>query len=287
MKRIIAVLLALCLAVTGTVLAFAAETKVKVKSPYEVDFIFPDGYTPITKETVKANAELLDFLGISQDRMNQYFDQKGFLAFSISSDYREQIYVIAEQNDVSTAVKNLSELSDPTSVQNLLVGNVESEGAAVTLTEPIGGNVYFYIVKETAPKIEDSSSSVSSEGSSSAEATEDMQPQPDEKTEPCMVYYTTVVDSVAYVVCYSNESGRFSSEAELMLSSFVNSMNIGRGPADPEPEMTNNVQIIVNWVLIALAVGIIIYAAVTLIAEFRKRRLEEDFHEKSPKRPLR
>ncbi len=268
MKRFICLIISVSLMLFSAMTVSAAGTAVEVQKPYESGFVFPEGFSPITKDTVEENAELLDFLGISQSSMHQYFDEKNFLAFSISEDYREQIYIIAEQNDVSAAIGNLSDISDPASVQSLLVGDIEGEGGVVTVTEPINGEVYFYVIKE-APVIE---------------PTEDEQPR---KTEPCMVYYVTVIDSVAYVVTYSNEGGKFTDEAKQMMSAFVNDMKLTRGPDDPTVEEQNDTQIIVNWVLIALASGILIYAAVTIFTEFRKRRLEEDFKQKAPKKPLR
>ena len=245
-----------------------AKTTVEVKTPYESSFVFPDGFSPITKDTVEDNTDLLKFLGISQETMHQYFDEKDFLAFSISEDYREQIYIIAEQNDVSSAIGNLSDIKNPASVQSLLVGDIEGEGGVVTVTEPINEEVYFYVVKE-APVVEPTE-----EGETP-------------KTEPCMVYYVTVIDSVAYVVTYTNESGVFTDKAKTMMQDFVKSMKLTRGPADPTLEEQNDTQIIVNWVLIALASGILIYGVVTIFTEFRKRRLEEDFKQKAPKKPLR
>lgn len=268
MKRIISVILCMIISIFGLGINAAAQTAVSVTKPYEASFVFPDGFSVMTKSTVDDNAELLKFLGITTDTMHQYFDKKGFIAFSISQDYREQIYVIAEQNEVSSAIGNLSDIADPTTVQSLLLGDVEEEGGVVSVVKDINGEVYFNVVKE-AP-VRDSS-----------DADENT------KTEPCMVYYATVIDSVAYVVTYSNESGFYTEDAKAMMQSFVKEMKLTRGPQDPTVEEQNDTQIMVNWVFIALAAGILIYAVITLVSEFRKRRLEEDFKQKTPKKPLR
>ncbi|MGN1081294.1 MAG: hypothetical protein ACI4QV_04320 [Acutalibacteraceae bacterium] len=278
MKRIIPLILSASMALMTIFCASADSVSAEVGEPYKASFVFPDGYTPVTKETVDENSELISFLGLTNEQMNSYFDDSGFLVFSISSDYREQIYVIAEQNDISSAIVNLSDIEDPSSVQSLLIGDIEYDGAEVSVTEPIDGDVYFYVVKQTAD-------GASSDGESSGDAA--LNAAEDGKTEPAMIYYVTVKDSVAYVICYSSESGRISSDAKLMMSGFVNSLTIGDGSVTVPQEEQNLVQIIVNWVLIAAAAGVVIYGVVSIVSEFRRRKLEEDFHNKTPHKPIR
>lgn len=265
MKRILSLILIILLA-SAAMTDFSAESvTAEITEPYKASFVFSDGFTPITKSTIGEKSELISFLGLTQEQMGSYFDDRGFLVFAISEDYREQIYVIAEQNDISSAIVNLSDIENPSSVQSLLIGDAEYDGAQISVTEPIDGNTYFYVTKTPAPPAEGEEAS----------------------GETAMIYYVTVVDSVAYVVCYSSETGEISTDAKLMMSGFVNSMKLGEGPQVMNEEKQNFVQIVVNWILIAAAAGIIIYAVISIVSEFRRRRLEEDFHDKTPRRPIR
>lgn len=256
-KRIAVLVMTVALACSCTLPAFAAQT-VRVTKPQEVSVVMPGGYTVITEQSLPEQGELVAFLGQTPKQVQKWFTQEGFLAFGVSQDYRRQITVVRSQDEVSKGIRDLSALEGEalSYARNLLTNGISSaEGYLVSVTDQqLGGRRFCKITG-----------------------------LPEQKGD-AFLQYLTVIDSACYAVCLFDQSGQLNEEDIIALEACASSLSVIE---QDDQELRLTVQSVIGWVFLAIAAAILGFSLLRIRAIRRARRVQEDYLQKTPKKPRR
>ncbi|MBQ9106466.1 MAG: hypothetical protein IJY56_01085 [Clostridia bacterium] len=260
MKRLLALLISVLMLMICPLSALAAET-VRLDSPDEISMVFASDYTAVTKDNLSKRGELIKFLGKSEGDFNTLFAD-GCVAWAISSDYKKQISVRFAKDGVSEKIVNLAKLDEKTlsTAKKLLTGSVTGDDTMRSSVDTVKKGELLWVRVAATPLDEQSGSAA-------------------------FLYYTTVVNSYCYVICFSNESGQITADDRTAMSDFADTVTIGDPEADEET--SSRVHTVVTCVLVGILLIVAAFCIRHIVSVERSRKIEEDYRRKAPKKPRR
>ncbi len=240
MKRCIAITLALLL-----LFAFGAGAQTFGKLNIELD----DSFIALTEEGISKNPELVEWLGYTKSSMQKYFEDNDLVVFAANEDNSRQIQVKCSQTEFSKQLGDLALLNEEDAQE--MVGKIL----------PVGPNdSYSLLWIDDMLMYELLSVSNDSGGSF------------------CSLQYVTIRDGKLYSIGFFENGTQLSDEFKSDIDSMVSTLSISTDKKVTVSRAENLTEVIIVWVLIAVAAVGAVILLVSIFSEIYSSRNADNRH---------
>lgn len=250
MKRIVAVLVAVCLCLTVLGSFIGAQEYIDPEERFELEL--SDEYTLLDRTNLKQNAEFITRLGSSVENFGKAMTEGGIYLYAATEDNARQVQVKVWTGDTSERLVNLSAL-DAEGLQTAQkeIGNaLVSSGDTLLETEHTerGGQVFLRYRVRSSSDLESDSGSIGY----------------------CFDEYLTIVDGYFVALVFYNSSGEFSAKETAESKAIFDAFKVNQAA---KRDSTRSLALsIFSIIMLTVAVGVAAYVLWTFVRDLIIRR---------------
>lgn len=230
MKRIITVILALCILCAFPAAAVSLES-------YGLSLDLPEKYTVLTPDNIAQNAEFLEQLGHTVQSMNKYFSDNKLILFASDRANGRQIQVKRTETDFTKQLVDLSLLSESQVLE--FATDILPEEYAANYTVVKLGELCLYEIDSV---------------------------HTDNIGQFCSRQYVTIRDGCLYSLTFFENGEKMSADFLSEVDSALSTLDIKQTKKVTATDAESITEVVIVWLLIAL---VAVLAAVMLIGLVR------------------